>query len=86
MIAQRMLPDIDEGAALLVRVADAIRSRAATGKHDARRMLRVAFGDSLRFGDELKVKAGESAGTESPAVNSSINPQPNGEKDHGTTV
>ena len=86
MIAQRVLPDIDEGAALLVRVADAIRSRAPTRKHDARRMLRVAFGDSLRFGDELKAKAGESAVTDSPAVNSSINPQAIGEKDHGTTV
>jgi len=30
--------------------------------------------------------AGESAVTDSPAVNSSINPQAIGEKDHGTTV
>ena len=29
---------------------------------------------------------GESAVTDSPAVNSSINPQAHGEKDHGTTV
>ena len=35
---------------------------------------------------ELPKDAGESAGTDSPAVNSSINPQPNGEQDHGATV
>ena len=35
---------------------------------------------------QLQKDAGESAVTDSPAVNSSINPQANGEKDHGTTV
>ena len=34
---------------------------------------------------ELRKDAGESAATDSPAVNSSINPQAIGEKDHGST-
>ena len=36
--------------------------------------------------DSQPKDAGESAATDSPAVNSSINPQAIGEKDHGTTV
>ena len=35
---------------------------------------------------QLEKEAGESAGTESPAVNSTINPQPQGNEDHGQTV
>ena len=36
--------------------------------------------------DNQPKDAGESAGTDSPAVTSSINPEPTGTKDHGTTV
>ena len=35
---------------------------------------------------ELNKEAGESAVTESPAENSSINPQPQGNEDHGQTL
>ncbi len=35
---------------------------------------------------QLQTEAGESADTDSPAVTSTINPQPTGTKDHGTTV